>query len=177
MPISPLNPHRPQTYDGFCSSSPFIHMIMNKICSAVCSGVRIGYNSCCGTKEWQILAEPRQGRKAATVREFLWVFRRATSVLERHPFPTVTTPLRSFVQLRRPKPVREQFLRAGEPLIPIEIEEQHLAVWCKLEENLPTTPTRARNGVGGRYDSYCHDLTLTGRIGTIERDALCAHHQ
>jgi hypothetical protein len=27
-----------------------------------------------GTKERQILAEPRQGRKAATVGEFLWVF-------------------------------------------------------------------------------------------------------
>jgi len=33
----------------------------------------IGYNAS-GTEERQILAEPRQGRKAATVGRFLWVF-------------------------------------------------------------------------------------------------------
>jgi hypothetical protein len=34
-----------------------------------------------GTEERQILAKPRQGRKAATVGEFLWVFRRAKAII------------------------------------------------------------------------------------------------
>ena len=50
---------------------------------SVCDTAGIEYNTQRGTKERQILAEPRQDRKVATVREFLWVFRRATYVMAR----------------------------------------------------------------------------------------------
>ncbi len=56
-----------------------LHPLLNST-ERSCRTGSIGYNVGRGTKERQILAEPRQGRKAATVREFLWVFGRATSL-------------------------------------------------------------------------------------------------
>lgn len=70
-------PHYPHAYYMYGIPLSFFQherIMINMVQKGICHNPRPSCIMPNGTEERQTLTEPRQGRKAATVGEFLWVF-------------------------------------------------------------------------------------------------------